>query len=429
MTAEPGYWRACTERCACHHRPKRPIDRSHAVTGASLADGARRPARRDRAAGRVLWTGTGSRVRWNARCRRAPAARSRSMATSMSTWAASPPSARTRCASAMRRGRRSRRWPAPTALELDIESWPLSSSAQARIPEIRLRPSRDVLPGNAAPRAKATGYSANPAATTPQFAAHLDRRRPPALPRRARQKTDIDIAVNSAQPQARGRRAADRHRRRRPTGAATASPCPAAPSRRSSCSNTEKPYRINLHASAGATTCACARHLIDPFQLRDFDLQLALSGKNLEDLYPLIGVATPADAAVRARRTLDAATATTWHYDDFTGKVGDSDLGGSARVTTGGASARCCEADLVSKRLDFDDLAGFVGARAAGRRQRSRPIPNCKAQAAQAGGEPARAARHALRTRQAARDGCRRAAQGAPHQCAVSCRSTTWTRT
>src|SRR5690606_6475220 len=42
------------------------------------------------------------------------------------------------------------------------------------------------------------------------------------------------------------------------------------------------------------------------------------------------------------------------------GKAGDSDLGGTASVETGGERP-FLRADLVSKRLDFDDLAGFIG--------------------------------------------------------------------
>jgi uncharacterized protein involved in outer membrane biogenesis len=49
----------------------------------------------------------------------------------------------------------------------------------------------------------------------------------------------------------------------------------------------------------------------------------------------------------------------TWRYDGFDGRVGDSDLAGRAQVTTG--KRTFFKADLRSERLDFDDLAGFVG--------------------------------------------------------------------
>jgi uncharacterized protein involved in outer membrane biogenesis len=123
---------------------------------------------------------------------------------------------------------------------------------------------------------------------------------------------------------------------------------------------TDKPYRIDLRATAGATRAHARGTLLDPFRLRDFDLKLMLAGQNLEDLFPLIGVATPPTPPYRldGRFTRDGNT---WNYDGFTGVVGDSDLGGSASVTVG-RDRPLLKANLASKRLDFDDLAGFVGA-------------------------------------------------------------------
>lgn len=122
---------------------------------------------------------------------------------------------------------------------------------------------------------------------------------------------------------------------------------------------TDTPYRIDLHAVAGATRAHARGTLVNPFRLRDFDVRMALSGKNLEDLYPLLGISLPPTApyALDGRFTRDGNV---WRYEGFTGKVGDSDLAGTASVTTGGARP-FLRADLVSKRLDFDDLAGFIG--------------------------------------------------------------------
>nr|WP_156899799.1 AsmA family protein [Luteimonas mephitis] len=123
--------------------------------------------------------------------------------------------------------------------------------------------------------------------------------------------------------------------------------------------NTDKPYRIDLRAAAGATRAHARGTLVNPFRFRNFDLRMALSGKNLEDLYPLLGISLPPTPpyALDGRFTRDGNT---WRYEGFTGKVGDSDLGGTASVETGGERP-FLRADLVSKRLDFDDLAGFIG--------------------------------------------------------------------
>ncbi|MGY0558801.1 AsmA family protein [Lysobacter sp. A421] len=127
--------------------------------------------------------------------------------------------------------------------------------------------------------------------------------------------------------------------------------------------DTEAPYHIDVHAQAGATKAHARGTLRDPLRLRDFDLQLTLAGKNLEDLYPLIGVALPPTPpyTLDGRLTRDIKGANTiWHYDKFAGTVGDSDLGGDAAFTTGGERP-FLRANLHSKRLDFDDLAGFIG--------------------------------------------------------------------
>ena len=127
----------------------------------------------------------------------------------------------------------------------------------------------------------------------------------------------------------------------------------------------QRPYRIDMKAKAGATRAHARGTLLDPLQFRDFDLKLALAGNNLADLYPLIGVATPDTPPYtldgRLTRDIEAGNKrSTWHYDDFSGSVGDSDLGGDAAVTIGGARP-FFKANLMSRRLDFDDLGGFIG--------------------------------------------------------------------
>jgi uncharacterized protein involved in outer membrane biogenesis len=122
----------------------------------------------------------------------------------------------------------------------------------------------------------------------------------------------------------------------------------------------QRPYRIDLHAAAGATKARARGTLTDPLHLDGFDLRMALSGQDMADLYPLIGVALPESPPYAVDGNL-TRTGNTWHYDRFTGKVGDSDLAGSAALTVGGPRLKL-EADLVSRRLDFDDLAGFIGA-------------------------------------------------------------------
>src|SRR5699024_4658736 len=99
--------------------------------------------------------------------------------------------------------------------------------------------------------------------------------------------------------------------------------------------------------------------LFNPFQLQRFDLQMELAGSNLEDLYPLLGVALP-DTPPYSLDGRFGRDGNVWTYEGFSGQVGDSDLAGDVTVTVGGERPHF-QADLVSELLDFDDLAGLVG--------------------------------------------------------------------
>lgn len=150
------------------------------------------------------------------------------------------------------------------------------------------------------------------------------------------------------------------------------------------------PYRIDLRASAGATHAHARGTLLDPLRLRGFDLMLALRGRNAADLYPLTGLALPDTPPYRLDGRLRREHRT-WRFERFTGAMGDSDLAGDVRIETGGARP-FFKAQLASRRLDFDDLAGFVGgapqsgggetsnpelaARAARARARGRVLPD-----------------------------------------------------
>ena len=241
--------------------------------------------------------------------------------------------------------------------EIDFELWPLVFKRQARIPEIRLS-APDVRLENG-PKGVGNWVFGDQSGDNPmQFRRiWIDDGRLRFL--NAAKKTDIDIEVNSATPTAKDTAPPiDIKGKGRWTGNAfklsgrAESPL--------ELTNSSEPFNIDLKASAGPTNAHARGTLLDPFRMRDFDLQLALSGQNLEDLYPLIGIATPATPPYKfdGRLTRDRKT---WHYDKFKGVVGDSDLAGSAAVTVG-RERPLLVADLVSQRLDFDDLAGFIGA-------------------------------------------------------------------
>ncbi|MEO8365875.1 MAG: AsmA family protein [Pseudoxanthomonas sp.] len=241
--------------------------------------------------------------------------------------------------------------------QIDFEIWPLLSRRQARIPWIRLSAPKVLL--ETGPKGVGNWVFGDQSGqnTVEYRRIWIDDGQLQFFD--AAKKTDIDISVNSAKAEA-GNMAppVDIVGKGRWTGNAfklsgrAESPL--------ALGDSTEPYRIDLRASAGPTTAHARGTLTDPFKFRDFDLRLALAGQNLEDLFPLIGVATPATPPYHFDGRLTRKDKT-WHYDKFDGVVGDSDLGGSAAVTVG-RERPLLVADLVSKRLDFDDLAGFIGA-------------------------------------------------------------------
>ncbi|HYG06588.1 MAG TPA: AsmA family protein [Stenotrophomonas sp.] len=242
--------------------------------------------------------------------------------------------------------------------EIDVRFWPLLIG-RVRIPEIRLdRPDLLLEAGNKEHPGNWVFDGGGGDGTLPTLG-RLRVREGQLKYVDAAGKTDIDVSVNSLPVQGRDTAA--------PIGIAgkgrwrgnpftlrgnTASPL--------ELSQTEHPFRIDLRGSAGATRAHVRGTLTNPFQFRVFDLQMALSGQDMEDLYPLLGLAIPSTPPYQLDGRLQRQN-DVWRYLDFKGRAGDSDLAGDVQVDT--APARpFMRAELVSKRLDFDDLAGFVGA-------------------------------------------------------------------
>lgn len=120
-------------------------------------------------------------------------------------------------------------------------------------------------------------------------------------------------------------------------------------------------YWIDLSAEAGATRARASGGLRSVLQLQDFELDFAIAGADMAELYPLLGLAIPETAAYDLTGRL-GRTDSTWHYRGVTGTVGNSDLAGEVSVDTG-RERTLLVADLKSRKLDLDDLAGFIGGK------------------------------------------------------------------
>jgi uncharacterized protein involved in outer membrane biogenesis len=114
-----------------------------------------------------------------------------------------------------------------------------------------------------------------------------------------------------------------------------------------------------IDAAAGATKLHASGQLPAAITTRGVTVDVKMSGEDLGALYPLVGIALPETPPYDLGGQLE------WKgrridWKGFSGKVGDSDLRGDASLELGGARPKIT-ANLISSRLDFDDLGSLLG--------------------------------------------------------------------
>lgn len=126
----------------------------------------------------------------------------------------------------------------------------------------------------------------------------------------------------------------------------------------------QQPYPLQAAVKVGKTSIAIRGSLTKPAALAALDLRLSVSGASMGNLYPLTGVLLPETPPFATEGHLIGkidASHSEWSYEEFTGKVGQSDIGGSLFYRTGGTRPRL-DGAIESKLLRFDDLAPLIGA-------------------------------------------------------------------
>ncbi len=121
------------------------------------------------------------------------------------------------------------------------------------------------------------------------------------------------------------------------------------------------PYPLNIDASVGQTRVRAQGSITNLLQLTAVDLSLALSGDDLAQLYPVLGIAFPITRSYVTAGHL-RHSGNSWHYEKFSGRIGRSDIAGSLEVKTGGQRPTL-KAELTSTLLDLADLGPLIGAR------------------------------------------------------------------
>lgn len=95
---------------------------------------------------------------------------------------------------------------------------------------------------------------------------------------------------------------------------------------------------------------------------RDLDLMISLESPALDDLAELVDVPLPVIPPYRIAGSLKR-DGEVFLLDQFNGEVGDSDIEGDIRLDTT-TTPLTLYANIISRVLDLDDLAGIVGAQA-----------------------------------------------------------------
>lgn len=133
-------------------------------------------------------------------------------------------------------------------------------------------------------------------------------------------------------------------------------------------------YPLQIDASAGSVALSAEGVLANPGALSGLDFQVFLKGGSMADLYDLTGLVLPNTPAFETRGRLTGSLAperAVWEYSDFRGKVGQSDLQGSLKYTSGKPRPRLT-GTMTSNQLRLADLGPTLGTRQSGNTPRSR---------------------------------------------------------
>ncbi|HJV86666.1 MAG TPA: AsmA family protein [Noviherbaspirillum sp.] len=134
-------------------------------------------------------------------------------------------------------------------------------------------------------------------------------------------------------------------------------------------------YPVDASVRIGKTSIDAKGTLTDPRQLVALDLQLKIASVSMAQLYPIIGVVLPETRPFMTEGRLHGSPGPhggNWVYENFTGKMGASDLSGSLhyRGREGRHEERpLLEGTVASSFLNFNDLSPLIGADSAASRK------------------------------------------------------------
>lgn len=124
--------------------------------------------------------------------------------------------------------------------------------------------------------------------------------------------------------------------------------------------NRTEPYPVKTSITVNHTTISVEGTVLDPTELKGLNITLNVKGANAADLFPVLGMALPPTPPYSLTGKLDYADKV-WKFNNFKGKLGDSDLSGNLSWDTS-RQRPLMRAKFISNNLNFKDLGGFIGA-------------------------------------------------------------------
>ena len=121
----------------------------------------------------------------------------------------------------------------------------------------------------------------------------------------------------------------------------------------------EQPFPAEFEATAANTTLRAKGSIARLATLDGANASFSIQGKDLQELYQLLGIVLPATPRYSLQGHL-AMAGGVWHIREINGKLGNSDLRGDLAFDRRQA-VPLLTGKLESRALDFDDLAPLVG--------------------------------------------------------------------
>ena len=140
--------------------------------------------------------------------------------------------------------------------------------------------------------------------------------------------------------------------------------------------DTSTAFPFKAKAAIGATHVSADGTVTGLAALKAADLKVAVSGQNLAEWLRIVGVALPDTPPYQTAGHLRIADGV-YRYDDFTGRVGSSDIAGSGvfeRKTKEGRKRSFVSGTVVSKQLDLTDFAPAIGKTRGGNKDAAQTV-------------------------------------------------------